>query len=100
MILERFSFNRINQRRIRSLDKTTYIKKEISIKTALIIYGIFTVLTLIASIFTTSISINENMQLFFNKELMMEAKKIKEFLFFVLGSAFVYFSLVLLFYKK
>jgi len=74
-------------------------KKEITIRTVLNIYGFFAVLALILSIFTSPISINENMQLFYNKDLMMEAKKIKEFLFFIFGSALVYFSLVNLHYK-
>jgi hypothetical protein len=74
-------------------------KKEITIRTVLNIYGVFAVLALILSIFTTPISINENMQLFYNEDLMMEAKKIKEFLFFIFGSALVYFSLVNLYYK-
>ncbi|KQU15287.1 hypothetical protein ASG65_27375 [Bacillus sp. Leaf13] len=74
-------------------------QKEITIRTVLNIYGVFAVLVLILSIFTTPISINENMQFFYNEDLMMEAKKIKEFLFFIFGSALVYFSLVNLYYK-
>ncbi|ECO1677991.1 hypothetical protein [Peribacillus frigoritolerans] len=73
---------------------------KITIRTVLNIYGIFTVLALILSIFTTPISINDNMQLFYDEDLMMEAKKIKEFLFFVFGSALVYFPLVHLNYKN
>ncbi|KOR80588.1 hypothetical protein AM232_20605 [Bacillus sp. FJAT-21352] len=73
--------------------------KEITIRTVLNIYGVFTVLALILSIFTTPISINENMQLFYDEDLIMAAKKIKEFLLFIFGSALVYFSLVNLYYK-
>ncbi|MFJ7932582.1 hypothetical protein [Peribacillus sp. NPDC096448] len=74
-------------------------KKEITLRTVLNIYGVFTVLALILSIFKPPISINENMQLFYNEDLKMEAKKVKEFLFFIFGSALVYFSLVNLYYK-
>jgi hypothetical protein len=74
-------------------------KKEITSRTVLNIYGVFAVLALILSIFTTPISINENMQLFYNEDLKVEAKKVKEFLFFIFGSALVYFSLVNLYYK-
>jgi len=75
------------------------IKKEMTLRTLLNIYGFFAVSALILSIFTTPISINKNMQLFYNEDLMMEAKKIKEFLFFIFGSALVYFSLVNHYYK-
>lgn len=75
-------------------------KKEITIRTVLNIYGGFAVLGLILSIFTTPISLNENMRLFYNEDLMMESKKIKEFLFFIFGSALVYFSLVNIYYKN
>jgi hypothetical protein len=74
-------------------------KKKISIRIVLNIYGVFTVFALILSIFTNPISVNQNMQLFFNENLMMESKEIKEFLLFISGSAIVYFSLVNLYYK-
>lgn len=76
------------------------IEKGITIRKALNIYGVFAALALIGSIFTTPISINENMQLFFNEDVMMEPKKIKGFFLFIFGSAFVYFSLVNLYYKN
>jgi hypothetical protein len=74
-------------------------KKKNAIRKVLNIYGVFTVLALILSIFTTPISINEDMQFFYNKDLIMEAKKIKEFLLFIFSSAIVYFSSVNLYYK-
>ncbi len=75
------------------------IVRGITIRTVLNLYGGFAVFGLILSIFTTPISLNENMRLFYNEDLMMEAKKIKEFLFFIFGSALVYFSLLNLYYK-
>ncbi|MFL0366232.1 hypothetical protein ACH0BF_24960 [Pseudobacillus sp. 179-B 2D1 NHS] len=74
-------------------------KKEITTRRVLNIYGVFSVIALIISIFTVPISINENMQLFYNEDLMMKENKVKEFLFFIFGSALVYFSLVNLYYK-
>ena len=65
-------------------------KKEITLRSVLNIYGVFTVLALILSIFTTPISINGNMQFFYNEDLMMGEKKIKEFLLFIFGSALVH----------
>jgi hypothetical protein len=82
----------INPQTSRSTEIVT--NKEISIRKVLNIYGVFTVLALILSIFTTSISINENMQFLYNEDLIMGAKKIKEFLLSIFGSALVYFSLV------
>ena len=87
----------INPQTSRNVEIVT--KKEITIRTVLNIYGVFTVIALILSIFTTPVSINENMQFFYNEDLMMGAKKIKEFLLFIFSSALVYFSLVNLYYK-
>ena len=88
----------INPQTPRNVEIVT--KKAVTIRSVLNIYGVFAVLALISSIFTTPISINENMQLFYNGDLMMEAEKIKEFIFFIFGSALVYFSLVNLYYKN
>lgn len=52
------------------------------------------------SIFTTPISINENMQFYFNEELMMEAEKIKEFLLLIIFSSLLYFFLVNIYHKE
>jgi hypothetical protein len=74
-------------------------KKEMTLRKVLNIYGVFTVLALILSIFSSCISINENMNFFYNEELMLGAKKIKEFLLFIFGSALIYFSTVNVYYK-
>ena len=87
----------INPQTSRNIEIVT--KKEITIRKVLNIYGVFTVLALILSIFTNAISINENMQINYNENLIMGAKKIKDFLLFIFGSAIVYFSLVNLYYK-
>ncbi|MBP2078425.1 hypothetical protein J2Z64_002689 [Oceanobacillus polygoni] len=73
--------------------------KEITFRKGLNIYGTITILGLILSIFTNPISINESMQIFYNEDLMMDEKKLKEFSLFIFGAAFVYFSLVNLYYK-
>ncbi|MBE4910053.1 hypothetical protein IMZ08_18605 [Bacillus luteolus] len=74
-------------------------KKEITIRKVLNIYGVFAALTLILSTFTTAISINENMQFFYNEDLIMGKKKINEYLLFIFGSSILYFSSVNLYYK-
>ncbi len=74
-------------------------KKRITIRTVLNIYGIFTSFALIVSIFTNPISMNENMEFIYLEELMMEKKKIKEFILFICCTAVVYFPLVNLYYK-
>jgi hypothetical protein len=74
-------------------------KKEVTIRTVLNIYGVFAVLGLILSIVTSPICIDENIQFYFNKELMMGEKKIKEFLLFIFISAVAYFLFVNLYYK-
>lgn len=42
---------------------------------------------------------NENMEFIYLEELMMEKKKIKEFILFICCTAVVYFPLVNLYYK-
>jgi hypothetical protein len=74
-------------------------KKEVTIRTVLNFYGVFAVLGLILSIVTTPVSLDENYQFYFNKELMMGKKKIKEFLLFICIVAVTYFSFVNLYYK-
>ncbi|WP_078544646.1 hypothetical protein [Litchfieldia alkalitelluris] len=74
-------------------------KKEITIRTVLNIYGVFAVIGLILSIFTAPITLSENMNLYFNEEIMMGEKTIKDFLVFIISSAVVYFSFVNLYYK-
>jgi hypothetical protein len=87
----------INQQTSRNFEVVT--TREITVRTVLNVYGVFTVLGLIVTIFTTPISINESMEFYFNEDLMLEGKKIKEFLFFIFGSAFLYFCLVNFFFK-
>ncbi|MGM0877810.1 MAG: hypothetical protein ACQEWV_24500 [Bacillota bacterium] len=66
-------------------------KKKISIRTVLNIYGAFTFLGLILSIFTVPITINGDMEFFRNE---MKPKEIKELLLFTFVSAFIYYFLV------
>jgi hypothetical protein len=72
---------------------------KMTVRTVLNVYGVFTVLGLIVTIFTTPISISESMVFYFNEELLLEGKKLKEFLFFIIGTALIYFSLVNLYFK-
>ena len=62
-----------------------------SIKRVANIYGVFTVFVLLLSIFTHPASVNQNMKLFFNKEIMLERSEIKTFLIFIFTSATIYF---------
>lgn len=75
-------------------------KYKFDIRFVLNLYGIFTVIALLLSIFTVQVSVNENMELFIDRNLMMEPKKIKEFVLFIFGSSLVYFPTVNLYYKK
>ena len=82
-----------------SRDADLYKKKNITIRTVLNIYGVFAVVGLILSIYTIPVSINNNMQFFYNEELLMDQKKIKEFLIFIFSSAVVYFFIQMLITK-
>jgi hypothetical protein len=74
-------------------------KKEVTIRIVLNFYGVFAILGLILSIVTIPVSLDENYQFYFNKELMMGEKKIKEFLLFICIVAVTYFSFLNLYYK-
>jgi len=74
-------------------------KKKLNTKRVLNLYGLFTVIALISSIFTIPISVNENLQLFYDKELLLETYKVKEYLQFIFGSALFFFFLVNIYAK-
>lgn len=82
-----------------SHDIEIVIKKKITFRTVLNIYGILVIFALILSIFTVPISINENIQFLYNEDLIMETKKIKEFILFIFSIGVIYFLLVNIFYK-
>lgn len=74
--------------------------KIISIRIVLNIYGVFAMFGLILSIFTQPITSDNNMKLFFDRELMMDSDEIKDFLLFIFVSASVYFCLINLYFSK
>ncbi|KSU86666.1 hypothetical protein A2U94_14830 [Bacillus sp. VT 712] len=74
------------------------VKKKLTIRSVLNLYGIFAIAGMLLSIFTTLVSLNENMELYLKTEEMLKGKKLKEFLAFIFGSAVVYFSLVNIYY--
>ena len=69
-----------------------------SIKRVANIYGVFTVFIL--SIFTHPISVNHDMKLFFDKEIMLERSEIKTFLIIIFTSAAIYFFAVNIYFTK
>ena len=71
-----------------------------SIKRVANIYGVFTVFALLLSIFTHPISVNEDMKLFFDKEIMLERSEIKTFLIFIFTSATIYLFAVNIYFTK
>lgn len=75
-------------------------KPIINTRIVLNIYGVFATLGLILSIFTHPITSDNNMKLFFDRELMMDSDEIKDFLLFVVVSASVYFCLINLYFSK
>ena len=71
-----------------------------SIKRVANIYGAFTFFALILSIYTHPISVNDDMKLFFDKEIMLEPSEIKEFLIFIFISATLYFLAVNVYFSN
>lgn len=74
--------------------------KIINTRIVLNIYGVFAIFGLILSIFTHPITSDNNMKLFFDRELMMDSDEIKDFLLFIFVSASVYFCLINLYFSK
>lgn len=79
----------VNPQTSHSIEVVT--KKEISIRKVLNIYGAFTFLGLLVSIYTVPLTISGDME-FIRHE--MEPKYIKELLLYILVSAFPYYFLV------
>lgn len=72
--------------------KAEAIKKEVTLRTVLNIYGVLASIGLILSIFTHPISINANMQFVYYDR--MDLTTIKEFLIFIFVASSIYFFLV------
>lgn len=71
-------------------------KKKFTVTTFLIIYGALSALSLVLSIFTVPISIDENLKFIYDEKLMLKPNEIKEYLLFIFGSTFVYFFILYL----
>lgn len=74
--------------------------KIISMRSVLKIYGVFASHGLILSLFTVPVSLDENLKLYYNRELLMEPKKVMELLIFVLCSSIIYFPSVNYFFRR
>ncbi|QDP99952.1 hypothetical protein FOH38_05115 [Lysinibacillus fusiformis] len=75
-------------------------KERLTGRRALNIYGVFTVVSLILSIYTQAVSVNDNMRIFFDSELMLNPREIKEFLIFIFISASMYFIMINFYFWK
>lgn len=71
-------------------------KKKITVSMFLVIYGVFSAISLVLTIFTVPISIDENLKFIYDEKLMLKPNEIKEYLLFIFGSAFVYFFILYL----
>ncbi|MBN6886729.1 hypothetical protein ACUXCC_001801 [Cytobacillus horneckiae] len=75
-------------------------KREISTRIFLNMYGLLTFIGWMLSIFTIPVSVNEHMEFFYNKELILKTNEIKDFLVFLFCSALIYFSVVNVYFKR
>ncbi|KAB2335556.1 hypothetical protein [Bacillus mesophilum] len=76
-----------------------HTKKNITIKKALQIYGIFAVIGMFLTIMTIPVSLNEKMQFFINQDLQLSSSELKSFSIFIVGSAIVFFGIIQMVYK-
>ncbi len=74
--------------------------RKLSNRGLLNIYGIFTVISLILSIYTQPFTVNENMKVIFDREIMLKSNEIKEFLIFIFSSGAIYFIVVNIIFRK
>lgn len=64
------------------------------------IYGVFTLVALVLSMYTHPISVNDDMKLLLDKEIMLKPNEIKEFLIFIFISSTIYFFAVNIYLSK
>lgn len=78
----------------------TYVeKREMTIRSVLNIYGIFVILGFILSIFTSPLSINEQLQFVYHTEKIVKGEKLIELILFLSVSTLIYFPALNIFYQ-
>ncbi|WP_461610871.1 hypothetical protein [Cytobacillus kochii] len=77
-----------------------YDKKELTIRFVLNIYGIFVILGFILSIFTSPISLNEQLQFVYHTEHLLKEEKVIQLIIFLVMGAMIYFTAVNIFYHQ
>jgi hypothetical protein len=93
----------VNLRRCQNMqgwrDSYKVNQKTVGMRTVLNLYGIFFSLSLLLSIITIPISLDENLHFYYNEELKMKPKEVKEFLLFIFCSAILYFTFINYYYR-
>ncbi|MCA1028946.1 hypothetical protein LCM23_23200 [Cytobacillus kochii] len=74
--------------------------KKLTIRFALNIYGIFVILGFILSIFTSPISLNEQLQFVYHTEHLLKEEKVIQLIIFLVMGAMIYFTAVNIFYHQ
>ena len=76
------------------------VKKILTFRGVLNIYGILTILGWILTIYTHPITVDQENGIFFNQSLMLSDEKMKELLSFLFVVGVIYFSIVNVYYNK
>ncbi|MDQ0231989.1 hypothetical protein [Metabacillus malikii] len=79
---------------------TVVTKRNITTRFALNIYGIVLVLGLLLSIYTTTFSFEASLGFYQSEERLMEPKKMKEYIIFIVSTGIVYFLAVNLYFIR
>ncbi|MEK4967106.1 hypothetical protein MKX29_05300 [Cytobacillus sp. FSL R7-0696] len=74
--------------------------KKLTIRFVLNIYGIFVILGFILSIFTSPISLNEQLQFVYHTEHLLKEEKVIQLIIFLVMGAMIYFTAVNIFYHQ
>ncbi|MBD7938919.1 hypothetical protein H9655_17935 [Cytobacillus sp. Sa5YUA1] len=79
----------------------TYVeKREITIRSVLNIYGVFAILGFLLGIFTTPLSLNEQLQFVYHTDYLLKGEKLISLLLFLSVSALIYFPVLNMLYKQ
>ena len=76
------------------------VKKILTFRGVLNIYGILTILGWILTIYTHPITVDQENGIFFNQSLMLSDEKMKELLSFLFVVGVIYFSIVNMYCNK
>ncbi len=75
-------------------------KKSLTLRAVLNYFGVFLTIGMLLTIFTVPLSLNEELQFYYNTDLQLKEYKLTNFIAFSIGSAAIYFLAVNVYYLR